>query len=1141
MKQTNLLAILLLMVAGLQTSWAQKMIVRTTDSKTAKFNVSKVEDVVFTESEPINVGHKWVDLGLPSGTLWATCNIGASKPEEYGDYFAWGETEPKDNYVWETYKWCNGSSNTITKYCTQSDYGYNGFTDGKTELDPEDDAAVVNWGSEWQMPSIDQIKELLNDDYTKTAWTTQNGVKGRLVRSKSNGNCIFLPAAGYCNGSNRNYAGSEGYYWSRSLKTNYTFRAYDMDFDYDYINNDYVNRPYGRSVRPVYVQNGSVLVTRITLSNTIVDLPAGGTYSLTATVQPEDATNKNLIWSSSDTGVATVDQAGNVTALANGVCTITCSAMDGSDVKAECQVLVMTPGTFGTSYGHGWIDLGLPSGTIWATCNVGASSPEEFGDYFAWGETSPKSEYSWSTYKWCNGSWGSLTKYCTDGSYGSGGFTDGTTELDPSDDAATVNWGSQWQMPSKEQRNELVDNCTCEFIWVNGNRVARITGPNGNFILLPTALYYDGVPLVGHDENAAPEYRYCNGFYWTRSLEMMGTSGGTYEACCITFGIGTAWYLASYGDLGRNCGLSVRPVLATQSLNSVSQIVLSEIPVTMKSGETKQPVATDFPNDAENKNVALESSEDNEADEQTALTQKMVVRMKDNQTVEFNMSKLEEVAFTEEEPINDDMHGIMDGHEWIDLGLPSGTLWATCNVGANSPEEYGDYFAWGETVPKDYYDGTTYFDLNNDGRTFKKYNNDGGKTELYPADDAATANWGAPWRMPTSEQIKELCNNCTQEMIQQNGVNGILLTGPNGNTIFLPAAGYHHEDWLLCAGSEGYYWTSSLSDNDFGSDYLFFGASSWRVSNYYRYHGRSVRAVYVTLTLSDSSVAVNRESTTTVSITSGFGNYTVLSSNESIATAIVDDDAITITGLAVGTAIITVTDTQTHQTATVEVKVLSICPDGNHPHVIDLGLPSGTLWATCNIGANSPEEYGDYFAWGETEPKDEYNWSTYKWMNAGQSSRSQINKYTFADGQTDACWYDGNGNFIGDNKKELDSEDDAATANWGSDWQMPNVDQIEELINSEYTTTEWTTQGGVNGRLITSKSNGNSIFLPAAGYRVGSYLLDAGLRGYYWSRSLDTHCSDDAYYLYFSSGYWDWDYYSSRDCGRSVRPVRVQE
>ena len=157
--------------------------------------------------------HEWVDLGLPSGTLWATCNVGASSPEEDGDYFAWGETAPKDNYDWSTYKWCNGSRITLTKYCNNSGYGYNGFTDSKTELDPEDDAAYVNWGPSWRMPTLEQLQELC--DCCTWQWTTLNDVNGLLVIGP-NENTIFLPAAGGFS-SHAYWAGENGYYWSRTL------------------------------------------------------------------------------------------------------------------------------------------------------------------------------------------------------------------------------------------------------------------------------------------------------------------------------------------------------------------------------------------------------------------------------------------------------------------------------------------------------------------------------------------------------------------------------------------------------------------------------------------------------------------------------------------------------------------------------------------------------------------------------------------------------------------------------------------------------------------------------------------------------------------------------------------------------------
>lgn len=193
----------------------------------------------------------YIDLGLPSGTLWATCNVGANSPEEYGDYFAWGETEPKSDYSVETYKYCEGTPNTITKYCSKSVFGYNGFSDTLTELQPEDDAATVNWGNEWQMPSTKQLQELYSSSYTTTEWTTQNGVNGRKITSKSNGNSIFLPAAGYRDDTGLYYAGSNGNYWSRSLYSSSPSDANILLFQSSGIYWSFNSRYCGRSVRPV--------------------------------------------------------------------------------------------------------------------------------------------------------------------------------------------------------------------------------------------------------------------------------------------------------------------------------------------------------------------------------------------------------------------------------------------------------------------------------------------------------------------------------------------------------------------------------------------------------------------------------------------------------------------------------------------------------------------------------------------------------------------------------------------------------------------------------------------------------------------------------------------------------------------------
>ena len=192
----------------------------------------------------IENGHEYVDLGL--SVKWATCNVGANKPEEYGDYFAWGETEPKRTYDWRTYKWCNGKAEQLTKYNNSI---YRGTVDGKTILGLEDDAARANWGGSWRMPTAVELNELLE----QCIWTrtTQNGVEGYKVTSKINGNSIFFPAAGSRFQNTLYYAGSYGQYWSSSINTRTPSGAFYVKFDSAgvYMLSSY--RDDGQSVRPV--------------------------------------------------------------------------------------------------------------------------------------------------------------------------------------------------------------------------------------------------------------------------------------------------------------------------------------------------------------------------------------------------------------------------------------------------------------------------------------------------------------------------------------------------------------------------------------------------------------------------------------------------------------------------------------------------------------------------------------------------------------------------------------------------------------------------------------------------------------------------------------------------------------------------
>ena len=196
-----------------------------------------------------------VDLGL--SVKWASFNVGASKPEEYGDYYAWGETEPKADYSWFTYKWCNGSYTTMTKYCNQSDCGKDGFTDTKTTLDPEDDVAQVKWGGSWRMPTEAEQDDLRNNctwTWYSSENTEFNGVAGYKVTSNVSGytdRFIFLPAAGYRYDTSLADACTYGGYWSSSLYSDYPYDAHRISFQSGPIFFFDGLRDYGRSVRPV--------------------------------------------------------------------------------------------------------------------------------------------------------------------------------------------------------------------------------------------------------------------------------------------------------------------------------------------------------------------------------------------------------------------------------------------------------------------------------------------------------------------------------------------------------------------------------------------------------------------------------------------------------------------------------------------------------------------------------------------------------------------------------------------------------------------------------------------------------------------------------------------------------------------------
>lgn len=201
------------------------------------------------EFKTVEDDHASVDLALPSGTIWATMNVGAEQPEGYGDYFSWGETAPKSSYYADDYQWCdNGQADMCLKYNTRNDCG---TVDNLVELESADDPATVLWGAGWCTPSEEQFRELINADYTMMSLENINDVNVMQITSRKNGRVLLLPAAGYKWGTSIYYDGSRGNYWTRTLDADQPW--YATDFNYYDGGAAFFGcyRYYGLTIRPV--------------------------------------------------------------------------------------------------------------------------------------------------------------------------------------------------------------------------------------------------------------------------------------------------------------------------------------------------------------------------------------------------------------------------------------------------------------------------------------------------------------------------------------------------------------------------------------------------------------------------------------------------------------------------------------------------------------------------------------------------------------------------------------------------------------------------------------------------------------------------------------------------------------------------
>lgn len=472
------------------------------------------------------------------------------------------------------------------------------------------------------------------------------------------------------------------------------------------------------------------------------------------------------------------------------------------------------PSDVATTYDAGYaVDLGLPSGIKWANCNVGASSPEGFGGYYAWGETFEKESYAKTDYTYYKSSkqeWVDI----------------GTNISGTRYDVACQRWGGDWRMPTKEEIEELIDECSWQWTSINKVNGYRITGPNGNSIFIPAA-----------------GYRVDNGLY-RRGYQAISWSDKVVFAGAHCLRFGDAKWERSIID--RYVGVSVRPVCGVFKSKTVTVTTGGATDITSNSA-----VLSGTLSDADKSitcgiiygtSSSLSSTSGTKVSSTSSGDYSVTVTdLEDNTTYYYRAYAISDGEYCYGEVCSFKTENLVV-IEAIDLGLS--VKWASCNVGAESPEDYGGYYAWGETKEKNDYSSSTSITYGLSTSELRSQGIIDSDDNLTAAYDAATDNWGSSWRMPTKEEIEELFNKCSWEWTSVNGVSGRKVTGPNGNSIFLPAAGYRYRTGVLSRGSGGHYWSGTLYEDDSSSAYgfcFYSGGRGW--NDYGRNFGLTVRPV----------------------------------------------------------------------------------------------------------------------------------------------------------------------------------------------------------------------------------------------------------------------------------------------------------
>lgn len=760
------------------------------------------------------------------------------------------------------------------------------------------------------------------------------------------------------------------------------------------------------------------------------------------------------------------------------------------------------------------IDLGLS--VKWASFNLGATSETEVGWLVGWGDnTGVNKSLDLSFYPSARPSKSIIqTEY----------------------DLASLLWEDQWRLPTAEEMEELITDCT--WTWDEENNGYSVEGPNGNTLFIPATGSRSGADVmhqvsdvVGDVNNdgkvdvadiaaiirgiAAGQSAVdgaAGGFYWTGNL---ASDSDKAQALSFTNGSEDESEL-QLTEIIRSLGLAIRPVYGEYvrplqvSAELASAPTATTAQVTVRVEGDLESVTSFGVAYSQNRDFSLSEAL---TVEETVLPSNgeatiTITGLEDGQkyyVLAYAWADGEQIASASPLSFTTDVR-------WIDLGLS--VKWAKWNIGAESEYEYGGYYGWGDPT------GTVKSSYESD-----YVNNTVPASIAGTQYDLATAQWGKGWRLPTKDEMQELIDHTSDWTAKSIGdVHGYELTC-NGQTIFLPYNGY-----LPVTAStpsypqHGYYWTATAS-----------GTKPWclhmssRSSRTFSQSNKSLhyfmRPVYddsaiekKTIELSSTNVSVEEGATAVVTIVSGIPPYTLQISDVTVAIATLDGNELTITGKGEGTAVITITDDENAE-GKLTVTVTPAGQEAPPANAVDLGLYSGTLWASYNVGATSPEQSGDYFAWGELESKSVYDEESYVSYCPDSDDEGNVNGYY------ENMGYDIHG-----------TEYDVAQQKWGGNWVMPSYNDFKDL--EDECTWSKTTQKGVSGFKITGP-NGNSIFLPTAGYRNGEWPVND--EASYWSCNLQ------------SSGYYQnqwayclmWGYNDSkgmvastyRYMGGTIRPV----